>query len=459
MNRVRLVAEREVGETISTAQASFMHLEGQAFILVIPAFVKDCTFTDLLLRRQTDWLRGQLTFRIVDGAFDMDFPLYFEDTKLGEVIGDVEFFSTNLDGELEANFSPFEGNLLIGGANYRWVTFISDQVDPKSTHQHRVSAFLQDEQRLLDALILTGGVRLDFNNISPPGISPRLAAVWKMRPKHVLRAAFATAYRRPSFLNTSLHLANVQDAPGMTGVSEFVTRSIGNSDLKNESITVFELGYHGRFLDDSLVVEADVFYNRYRNNIVLTGDLHWEMGMIDLDRSVMRFENAGMEADSLGGSVALTYRIKERLWLSANYTFRHSWYTDIQAYEDIGSKGDRVAAEPAHLLNLSGHYITHLGLRFGAAVHGSSERTFHVLHATDLFSPPKAVDVEARIYLSAFLAYRRNLSAGWVEFGLRAYDFLNIPYIDRPTVASQHGEGMGGEVVSRRLFFFVRGAI
>ena len=459
MNRVRLVAEREAGETISTAQLAFMHLEGQAFVLVIPAFVKNCAFADLLLRHRTDWLRGQLTFRLVNGAFDMDFPLYFEDTKLGEVIGDVEFFSTNLDAEAEANFSPFEGNLLIGGANYRWVTFISDQVAPRTTHQHRISAFVQDEQRLFDALILTGGVRLDYNNISPLGVSPRLAAVWKMQPKHVLRAAFATAFRRPSFLNTSLHLTNVRDAPGMTGISEFVTKSLGNSDLENESITVFELGYHGRFLDDSLVIEADVFFNRYRNTINLTGDLYWEMGMIDLDRSIMSFENAGMEADSVGGSLALTYRIKERLWLTANYTFRHSWYTDIQAYEDIASKGERVAAEPAHLLNVSGYYITRLGLRLGAAVHGSSERTFHVLHATDLFSPPKAVDVSARIYLSGFLAYRSKLSAGWIEFGLRAYDFLNIPYIDRPTVASQHGEGMGGEVVSRRLFFFVRGEL
>ena len=207
------------------------------------------------------------------------------------------------------------------------------------------------------------------------------------------------------------------------------------------------------------MVEADVFYNRYRNNIVLTGDLSWEMGMIDLDHSVMRFENAGMEADSLGGSLALTYRIKERLWLSANYTFRHSWYTDIQAYEFIADKGDRVAAEPAHLFNLAGHYITRMGLRLGAAVHGSTERTLHVLHATDLFSPPKAMDAEARIYLSGFLAYRSNLSAGWIEFGLRAYDLLNVPYVDRPTVTSQYGKGMGGEEISRRLFFFVRGAI
>ena len=129
------------------------------------------------------------------------------------------------------------------------------------------------------------------------------------------------------------------------------------------------------------------------------------------------------------------------------------------AQEFAVRKGDRVAAEPAHLLNLSGHYITRLGLRLGAAVHGSTERTFHILHATDLFSPPKPVDASARIYLSGFLAYRSQLSAGWIEFGLRAYDFLNIPYVDRPTVVSEHGEGMGGEVVSRRLFFFVRGAL
>jgi outer membrane receptor for ferrienterochelin and colicin len=459
VRRVRFRAEREVGETISTAQIGFMSLEGQAFVLVIPAWVHDCLLTDVLLRHQTERLRGQLAFRMVDGAFDMDFPLYFGDTKLGEVIGDLEFLSTNLDAEAEANFSPFEGNLVITGADYRWVTFISDQVAPKSTHQHRVSAFLQDEQRLFDALILTAGVRLDYNNISPLGISPRLAAVWKMLRGQVLRAAFATAYRRPSFMNTSLHLTNVRDAPGMTGISEFVTRSLGNKDLENESITVFELGYHGRFLDDSLVVEADVFYNRYRNTINLTGEIYWDMGMIDLDQSVMRFENGGMEVDSLGGSISLTYRLKERLWLSGNYTFRHSWFTDIHDFADIAHEGDRVPAEPAHLLNLSFHYITRMGLRLGAAVHGSSERTFHILHGSDLFSPPTPVDVKARIYLSGFLAYRARLSAGWIEFGLRAYNLLNNPYIDRPSIAGRYGEGMGGETISRRLFFFVRGAL
>ena len=459
VNRVRLRVEREAGETISTAQAGFMNLEGQAFILVIPAFVKNCLLTDVLLRHQTGWLSGQLAFRMVDGAFDMDFPLYFEETRLGEVIGDLEFLSTSLDAELEANFSPLKDNLLIGGVTYRWVTFFSDQATPDSTHQHQVSAFLQDEQRLFNALILTGGVRLDYNNISPWGVSPRLAAVWKLLPGQVLRAAFGTAYHRPSFLNTSLHLTNVRDAPGMTGVSEFITRSLGNPDLKNESITVFELGYHGRFLDDSLVVEADVFYNLYRNTINLASDLHFEMGMIDLDNSIMSFENAGMEADSLGGSVSLTCRVKERLWFSANYTFRHSWFTDIQAYEFIADKGDRVAAEPAHLLNLSGHYITRLGLRLGGAVHGSTKRTFHILHGSDLFSPPTPVDAAARVYLSGFVAYRSNLSAGWIEFGLRAYNALNIPYTDRPSIASRYGEGMGGEAISRRLFFFVRGAL
>jgi iron complex outermembrane receptor protein len=460
ISRIRLRIEREVGDTVSTAQAYLETVDGLAFIVLIPAWLRNGLLGDIALQHQTEWLRGQLTFRIVDADIHVDLPLYYQDTKLGEVVGALELFNTNLDAELEANYSPFEGNLLIGGATYRWVTFNSDQVVPRSTNLHRVGAFLQDEQRLFDSLVLTAGVRLDINNISPLGVSPRVAAVWKMVPDHVLRAAFGTAFRRPSFMNTSLHLANVEDAPGMSGISDFVRRSLGNKDLANESITVFELGYHGRFLDDSLVAVADVFYNRYRDTIMLTADIvSGGMGMPDLDNSVMRYENAGLEADSVGGSLALTYRVKERLYLSANYTFRHTWYTGVTAYPEVGGVGDRFASEPAHLLNLSFHYLTRRGLRLGAAVHGSSERTFHILYGSDLFSGLSAVDVSARAYFSGFLAYRSDLSTGWVEFGLRAFNVLNNPFWDRPTISGRRGEEQGGELISRRLFFYVRGAL
>jgi len=387
VKRLRLRAEREAGEAVTTLQVGIQSVTGIAFVVLIPAWLDECLLTDVLVRHQNDWIRGQVTFALAQGAFDLDFPLYYQDTKLGEVAGNMEFSSTNLDAEGEVQYSPFEGNLLIGGANYRWVTFISDQVDPQSTHQHRLGAYLQDEQRLFDALVLTGGVRFDYNNISPFAVSPRLAAVWKIRPGQVVRAAFGTAFRKPSFINTSLHLTNVKNAEGITGISEFFKKSVGNKDLENESITTFEAGYHGRFFDDALVAEADFFYNRYRNTINMRASIHWEMGMPDLDRSLYRFENTGMEVDSLGGSLSLTYRVKERLLISANYTLRHSWFiSDAKDESSIGKKDDRVPFEPAHLFNLSFYFISQTGLRLGAALHGASERTFHVTYGGEPIS-------------------------------------------------------------------------
>ncbi len=460
VQRARLRVERETDSAVTTAQAGLQSVSGLAFILLIPVRLKECLLTDVMLRHQTDRLRGQVTFFMAQGDFDLDFPMYYQDTKLGEVAGDMGFLSTNLDAEGEAQYSPFEGNLLIGGANYRWATFISDQVAPKSTHQHRVGAYLQDEQRLFDSLVLTGGVRLDYNTISPFAVSPRLAAVWRMRPGQVVRAAFATAFRKPSFLNTSLHLTNVRDAEGMTGIGDFFRRSVGNDKLKNESITTVEVGYHGRFLNDALVAQADVFYNRYRNTINLRASIYWDLGMPDLDQSVYRFENTGMEVDSLGGSLSLTYRIKERLWLSVNYTLRHSWFTSGAMDESsIGEKGDRVPFEPAHLLNLSGYCITRTGLRLGAAVHGASGRTFHVTYGGEPFAGFTPMHVDAHVFLSGFVAYRVKTAPGWFEIGLRAYNALNAIFWDRPSVTGRGEKEMGGEPISRRLFLFLRGSV
>jgi outer membrane receptor for ferrienterochelin and colicin len=458
--RLRLRVEREVDSVVTTVQAGVQTVSGLAFILLIPARLKECMLTNVILRHQTDRLRGQVTFFMAQGNFDLDFPMYYEDTKLGEVAGDMVFLSTNLDAEGELQYSPFAGNLLIGGANYRWVTFISDQVAPRSTNQHRVGAYLQDEQRLFDSLVLTGGVRLDYNTISPFAVSPRLAAVWRLRPGQVVRAAFATAFRKPSFLNTSLHLTNVRDAEGMTGISDFLRRSVGNDKLENESITTLEAGYHGRFLGDALVAQADVFYNRYRNTINLRAKIFWDLGMPDLNRSIYRFENTGMEVDSVGGSLSLTYRIKERLWLSANYTLRYSWFIgDARDESSIGEKGDRVPFEPAHLLNLSGHFISRTGLRLGAAVHGASERTFHVTYGGEPFAGFTPMHVDAHVFLSGFVAYRVETGPGWFEVGLRAYNALDSVFWDRPSVTGRGEKEMGGEPISRRLFLFLRGAI
>ena len=65
--------------------------------------------------------------------------------------------------------------------------------------------------------------------------------------------------------------------------------------------------------------------------------------------------------NTIGGSVSVTYRIKEFLRLAANYTYRFSYYTSESA-SGLREKGDRVPWEPAHLFNASATYLARRGL-------------------------------------------------------------------------------------------------
>jgi outer membrane receptor for ferrienterochelin and colicin len=253
--------------------------------------------------------------------------LVFGDTKLGEIPQDFNVLSTTLDAEVQTNWKLLPGNLLIVGSNYRWITYISSHNLPEETHQHRLGFFIHDEQRLAQMLTLTADVRFDYNNITPFAISPRVAAVLRLSDNQSLRLSVGQAFHKPTFVNTSLHLANIQ---GDQSVREFFERSIGNKDLFNERITVLETGYLGHFLDKHLVVEGDLFFNLYRDTINSVVDIKYNsLGTPDLSRSVLQFQNNGLDADTVGGSLALTYRVLSECYMSANYTYRYSWYPSV----------------------------------------------------------------------------------------------------------------------------------
>ena len=462
LSRIRLRVDHETDTALSSLRASFCALDGRLSVLRTPGDFNDALIADLQLLHQTDLLQLQLTAMVLDGEVDLDFPLFFGDTRLGWEVEPLQVFSSNVDASAELTWEPFEGNLLIGGSNLRWITFLSDQNDPASNHQLRVGAFVHDEQRLGDYLILTGGVRLDYNNITPFTVSPRLAGVWRMAADQSLRASFGMAFRKPSFLNTSLHMTNYQGAPGFEVIHDLLRDSIGNPDLKNESITAFEMGYTGRFLDGDLVVESDVFYNRYRDTITLHVEFAVDnLGLPDLQHSVMQFRNSGLEADSLGGSVSLTLRPAESLVLSANYTLRHSWYVEDSRFDYQGVskfKGDRVEWEPAHLVNLSFRYLTKAGLRLGATFHAESSRTQEIFGG-GAFEPPVEIDIPTYCLVNAFVSWRVTLGSNWVEAGVRAFNLTNAGFRDRPAIMRLDGVEAGGELIGRRLFVFVRAGI
>jgi outer membrane receptor protein involved in Fe transport len=462
VKRLRWIMRRDADGARSLAQVSVVTATGVVFSVLGSTDLRDTLFADLLVsHRDEDW-EAQISFGVGDLGLPLQPDVIYQGNLLGRTPGLVELLSTNLDAQGQAFFRPWDGSLLIAGGNYRWIGAFSDHIAPSSIHQHRVGAFLQLEQRLVEVLTLTGGVRLDYNNITPFTVSPRAACVWSPIEDQFLRLSFGQAFRKPSFFNTSIHLTGVEPEPAFPEFDDFMHRAVGNEELKNESITSLELGYVGRFLGRDLTLEADVFYNRYRDTItfhldIVTGPL----GLPDLDASEARYTNAGREADSVGATLAATFRILEPLRVHLNYTFRHTFYTSDPTglgTAEGGRKGERISWEPAHLANLSVRWVPATGLRLGVSLHARSAFDGQISQAT-AFDPRDTMHLPAAFLLSAFASWRFDLGARHLEAGVRAYNALQAPFRDLPGRIRLDGFQLGGQELPRRIFLFLRGSL
>jgi outer membrane receptor protein involved in Fe transport len=259
-----------------------------------------------------------------------------------------------------------------------------------------------------------------------------------------------------------MHFTGVKGTEAFLNLGEFFQKNIGNDKLGNEKVTTLEASYRTHFLDNSLTVETDVFFALFRNTISFQVDIKTDtFGLPDLNTSEIRFDNTGREVDSIGGSVSLTYRVKA--WrFAANYTFRHSWYISDPPGGPApaeGSKGERVPWEPAHLVNLSFHYVPERGLRLGMALHGHSSCDLAWPEDGSLFGRNILVHSSPAYFISGYLAWRFDTGSRWAELGVRVLNILNTGFRDLPAMARPDGAELGGELLGRRIFFFMRARI
>jgi iron complex outermembrane receptor protein len=460
--RARLRVDRETEGSTTSLQLGMIIPRGPIYTTLAPADSIDTVLANLVVSHQVGFLKANVWLGLWDVTLRPDLPMYFLGMKLGEFTSDMEFFNSAMDADLQVELKPFSGNLLVAGGNYRWITMLSDHYTPGEVHQHRLGVFIHDEQRLPGNVVLSGGIRLDYNSITPFTISPRLAANWRFSDGQWLRLAAGRAFRKPTFFNTSLHVSNVQGEPGFEELTDFFLRSIGNDKLDNESITAFDAGYRGRFLQKRLTVEADVFFNLYRDTLNFIVDMVTNnLGMPDLARSVMGYQNAGRDVNTLGGSVEVVVQPADSWRISANYTYRYSWFVEeaVEGYELEGDVGERVKWERAHLANLSVSYVPEQGLRVGGAAHYGSEFDQMLPETGLIFDSNALIGAPAHLMIGAFAAYRQQLKSGWVELGFKAYNLTNAGFRDSVAVIRPDGNEHGGELLGRRLFLYLRGSI
>jgi outer membrane receptor protein involved in Fe transport len=143
---------------------------------------------------------------------------------------------------------------------------------------------VQDEIFVEKFRFVIGGRVDKFGNIDGAVFSPRLTAMYKPTPAHALRVSYNKAFRSPSTINNyadfSFKLVDFplgavcQAIPPLCAANPAIARQtlplgprfLGNPNLKEESLTAYEVAYTGTFADKT-TVSAAFYINDTDNNL------------------------------------------------------------------------------------------------------------------------------------------------------------------------------------------------
>jgi outer membrane receptor protein involved in Fe transport len=106
--------------------------------------------------------------------------------------------------------------------------------------------------------------------------SPRTTFMIKPQENQTIRLSYNRAYRSPSVINNFLDVTIVEPvnlgafSPALAGRTYFLpVQSIGNTDLKEQSLDAFEVGYTG-VVGGRATLSGSFYVNRTKNDILFT---------------------------------------------------------------------------------------------------------------------------------------------------------------------------------------------
>lgn len=191
----------------------------------------------------------------------------------GQPIG-FRFETNTYDFDI-SNVQAFAGRHVMSyGGNVRF-NFFDLSIAPSSDDRFEFGVFAQDEIFLSDMFRWVVGGRLDrFDYIDDVVFSPRTTFMVKPDENHTFRISYNRAYRSPSVINNHLGLVIAEPvdlrALGGPRVYPLPVNIVGNTELKEQSMDAFELGYSA--VIGRAVVSAAFYRNWIKNEILFTED-------------------------------------------------------------------------------------------------------------------------------------------------------------------------------------------
>ena len=208
----------------------------------------------------TNLLNGDAANLLTRGPNGLPLPLVF-DTKTFDIeASDVRTWGTR--------------HVFSFGGNYRHNGF-DISLAPNGDDRNEGGGYVQDEIFLTDHFRWVIGGRVDkFSSIDDAVFSPRTTFMVKPTNDHTIRVSFNRAFRAPSFINNHIDTAIINQlnlgliSPALSGVLfNFPVFAEGNDDLKQETMTAYELGYAGQFMNNRLLATAAVYWNETEDSI------------------------------------------------------------------------------------------------------------------------------------------------------------------------------------------------
>lgn len=210
----------------------------------------------------TNLLNGNASNLLARDLLGQPLPLNF-DTKTFDVdASDVRAIGTT--------------HVLTYGGNFRHNTF-DISLAPTGDDRSEGGGFVQDEIFLSNHFRWVVGGRLDkFSSIDDPVFSPRTTFMVKPDAAQTFRVSFNRAFRAPSYINNHVDTAILNEV-NLGAISPalarfiFPIRAVGNPDLKQETMTAYEVGYTG-VIRNRATVTAAFYYNVTDDGIFFTPD-------------------------------------------------------------------------------------------------------------------------------------------------------------------------------------------
>jgi len=189
-----------------------------------------------------------------------------------------KFDTTTLDFDV-SNVQTFAQQHVVSyGGNLRFNAF-DLSIAPDADNRTEFGVYAQDEIFLSDMFRWVVGARVDrFDYIDSFVFSPRTTFMIKPQENQTFRVSYNRAYRAPSVINNhiSLVISEPIDLRPLNPAIPFPyllpVSIVGNTDLQEQSLDAFEIGYSGVVLKGRAIISAAYYMNWVKDDILFTQD-------------------------------------------------------------------------------------------------------------------------------------------------------------------------------------------